>query len=119
MKKQLRVASPSPMLDAHFRQTDTHHKGGAHAGVPYTERRFEAKIVIDPADAPKWAAGLKGVTGYGASMPTTARPAPDWWVTPADLAGVKWYDPTPLFGPCAGGYVGVSDAGVVFVTMRD
>ena len=113
MTRRLGGRPPSAIRDAHFFANEIARRGGVE-GLGYTSYYFWAKIVIDPADAPKWSAATRP------GKPPRGNPwdAPrKYAMTPAELAAATWYEPEPLFGPTGrGGRMAITRAGdAVFV----
>jgi hypothetical protein len=110
---EARIGSPpSKILDAQFLLRENAQRGGAQ-GPAYTARYLHAKIVIHPADAPKWAAATKpGFKPPGNPFESSAA----WGMSKADYEAATFYDPTPIFGPATGGYMAITaDGSSVFV----
>jgi hypothetical protein len=108
-----RIGSPpSNVLDAHFLVRESAQRGGVE-GPAYTARYFHAKIVINPGDAPKWAATTKpGFKPPGNPWESAAL----WGMTQAEYEAATFYDPKPIFGPASGGYMAITaDGSGVFV----
>jgi hypothetical protein len=108
VRGRLRVRPPSPMLDAHFLESESKIPAG-HMGPGYSMWWLSARIDIDPKDAPAWATGTKRPRpppGWQREANPLLRPDVAWAMAPEDFDGAAWYDPEPLFDPGAhGGYI--------------
>lgn len=106
MKRQLRLAPPSEIRDAHFQVLEVRHPH-THMGPPETMYWLMAKVEIDPKDAPGWAALTKPSQSprWSREGHPLQHPTAKWSLSPADFDGAAFYDPEPLLGTSRyGGY---------------